>query len=143
MTKKNKKYLAIGGAALLLLIIIFIFGKQIGKNENEQRDIDVTVDIKDEHGNVTKYDPNPLLIRLNKGLITTYYFSTSERCKPMEELMALDSIYFMATVKAYKEKYGTSIVVHMRDCYRVCTDGWNNHFSTIEERIETLKDIIK
>ena len=147
MTKKNKKYLAIGGVALLLLIIIFVFGKQIGKNENEDRQIDVSVNIEDANGNTSTYDPNPLLEKLNKGLTTTYFFNStlnSERCAPIEELYALDSVRFMATVKGYKEKYGVSLITHMNGCYTTCSSQGRqlNFFQAIEQRIINLKDII-
>jgi hypothetical protein len=148
MTKKNKKYLAIGSAALLLLIIIFVFGKKIGNNENENRQIDVSVNIKDVNGNATTYDPNPLLVKLNKGLITRYYFDFSERCDPIKELYSLDSVRFVAAVKAYKVKYGVDIQVHMKACNVDCNintgiGGTLSHFDLIYARIDKLKDIIK
>jgi hypothetical protein len=147
MTKKNKKYLAIGSAALLLLIIIFVFGKRIGKNETEDRQIDVSVNIEDASGSITTYDPNPLLIKLNKGLITRYYFDFSERCDPIKALYSLDSVRFMATVRAYKVKYGVDLKIHMKECNVGCDAppelGALGYFSLIYNRIDNLKDIIK
>ncbi|MBL4650823.1 MAG: hypothetical protein JKY03_13915 [Aureispira sp.] len=147
MTKKNKKYLAIGGAALLLLILIFVFGKRMGKEENEERQIDVSVNIEDASGNITTYDPNPLLIKLNKGLVTRYYFDFSERCNPIKVLYSLDSVRFMATVRAYKVKYGVSLEIHMKECNVGCDAppelGALGYFSLIYNRIDHLQDIIK
>lgn len=147
MTKKNKKNLAIGGGLLLLLIIIFVFGKHIGNKENENRQIDVSVNIEDNNGTVTVYDPNPLLVRLNKGLTTRYYFDFSERCEPIRELYALDSPRFIATVRAYREKYSVDIQSHMKACNVDCNvnTGVNalSHFDLIYNRIDSLKDIIK
>jgi len=147
MTKKNKKYLVIGGAALLLLILIFVFGKRMGKDENEERQIDVSVNIEDASGNITTYDPNPLLIKLNKGLVTRYYFDFSERCNPIKVLYSLDSVRFMATVRAYKVKYGVSLEIHMKECNVGCDAppelGALGYFSLIYNRIDHLQDIIK
>lgn len=144
MTKKNKKNLAIGGGLLLLLIIVFVFGKKIGNKENEDRQIDVSVNIEDNNGTVTTYDPNPLLVRLNKGLTTRYFFDFSERCEPTEELYNLDSLRFVAVVKAYKEKYGVDIKNHMKACHVDCNNGREvGTFTLIYNRIDSLKDIIK
>jgi hypothetical protein len=146
MKKADKQKLYIGlGALALVLMVVFVFGKMKGRDENEQREIDVKVNIKDENGQTVTYDPNPLLKRLNKGLITRYYFDFSERCDPIKELYALDSVRFMATVRAYKEKYGVPIKTHMLPCYVDCNTGANsteNHFDLIYNRIDNLKDII-
>lgn len=147
MTKKNKKYLAIGSAALLLLILIFVFGKRMGKDENEERQIDVSVNIEDASGSITTYDPNPLLIKLNKGLVTRYYFDFSERCDPIKTLYSLDSVRFMATVRAYKVKYGVALEIHMKECNVGCDAppelGALGYFSLIYNRIDHLQNIIK
>jgi hypothetical protein len=134
------------GAFFIILLLVFVYGKMKGREENESREIDVTVDITDQNGQASTYDPNPLLIRLNKGLITRYYFDFSERCIPLKELYALDSIRFMATVKAYETKYGVSIITHIDDCNVGCDAhpslGSLGYFSLVKNRIDTLKDII-
>lgn len=145
MNKINKKYLAIGGAALLLLIIVFVFARRLGKNENDKKGIDVTVQLKDQDGNLTTYNPNDLLKRLNKGLITRYYFDFSERCNPIKELYNLDAVRFVATVKAYKTKYNEDIKTHMKACYVDCntgTGGGENYFNLVYAKIDSLKNII-
>lgn len=149
LNKENQKKIAIGvGALVIVLIVVFAFGKVKGRNENEEREIDVTVNLTDKNGQTVSYDPNPLLIRLNKGLTTTYYFNSTlntERCQPIEELYALDSLRFMAAVKGYEEKHGVSIVTHMNACYTTCSSHGRqlNFFKAIEERIDNLKDIIQ
>jgi len=148
LNKEDKKKLSIGFMLLvLLLIVVFAYGKMQGLAENEEREIDVIVDIKDENGQTVSYDPNPLLVRLNKGLTTRYYFDFSERCDSIKELYSLDSVRFVAVVKAYKEKYGVDIQVHMRACYVDCNVKIGvqalNHFDLIYDRIEKLKDIIQ
>lgn len=143
--KEDHKKIMLGiGALALVLMVVFVFGKMKGREENEEREIDVQVNIKDENGETVSYDPNPLLIRLNKGLITRYYFDFSERCDPLKELKLLDSIRFMATVRAYKVKYGEDIKTHMEACIVGCGDGGPiGDFDLIFNRINTLKDIIK
>lgn len=144
LSKKDRQKVGIGvGVLVVVLIVVFVLGKMNGRNEKEQREIDVTVNVTDQNGQTTTYDPNPLLVRLNKGLTTTAWFSTSDRCKAIEELLELDSVRFMATVKGYEEKYGETIVTHIRACYWQCTDGWNNHFAEVEQRINNLNDIIQ
>ncbi|WP_156039927.1 hypothetical protein, partial [Aureispira sp. CCB-QB1] len=101
----ENKHLFLGAGALLAIALAYLIGKR-QKKAVEQREIDVTVNLQDEHGQTVVYDPNPLLVRLNKGLITRYYFDFSERCNPIKELYDLDPARFMATVKAYKVKYG-------------------------------------
>lgn len=149
LNKEDKKKLGIGVSALVvILILVFVYGKMKGRDENEEREINVTVDIQDQNGQTITYDPNELLIRLNKGLTTTYFFNSTlntERCQPIEELYALDSVRFMATVKAYEEKYSVSIITHMNACYTTCSSHGRqlNFFRAIEERIDNLKDIIQ
>lgn len=147
LNKQDKKKVTIGlGVLVLVLIVVFAYGKVRGRNENEQREIDVSVNLTDQNGQTVTYDPNPLLIRLNKGLTTTVFFSTSERCSAIKELLLLDSVRFMATVKGYQEKYGSTLVADMRACWRVCTEGalnQENLFEQVEERINNLKDIIQ
>jgi len=145
MKKADKKKVLFGvGALVLVLMVVFVFGKRKGREENEQREIDVQVDIKDENGQAVSYDPNPLLRRLNKGLTTRYYFDFSERCDPIKELKQLDSIRFMATVRAYKVKYGDELKTHMEACNVGCGDGGPiGDFDLIYNRINSLKDIIK
>jgi hypothetical protein len=143
---KNQLYL---GGVVVLIVFVFVLGKYFGKtSENvEEREIDVQVNIKDENGNTVAYDPNDLITRLNKGLITRYYFDFSERCNPIQELHSLDSIRFVASVKAYKEKYGVDIQVHMKACNVDCNVKTGiealSYFDLIYARIESLKDIIK
>jgi hypothetical protein len=148
MKKADKKKMLFGvGALVLVLMVVFVFGKMQGRGENEQREIDVQVDIKDENGQAVSYNPNPLLKRLNKGLITRYYFDFSERCDPIKELYSLDSVRFIAAVRAYKVKYGVGIQVHMKECNVGCDAppelGALGYFPLIYNRIENLKDIIK
>lgn len=139
----QKKYLAAGGL-VVVLIVVFILGKMQGRTEKEQREIDVQVNIKDGNGQTVAYDPNELLTRLHKGLTTTYLWGISERCDALEELYNLDAARFMAAVKAYEEKYGVSIVVHMNACYRSCfiQSGQVDSFQAIKQRINHLKDTI-
>jgi hypothetical protein len=146
--KEDHKKIMLGiGALALILMVVFVFGKMKGRDENEERAIDVQVNIKDENGETVSYDPNPLLVRLNKGLITRYYFDFSERCDPIKELYSLDSVRFMATVRAYKVKYNIDIQTHMKACNVDCNinTGINalSHFDLIYKRIDNLKDIIK
>ena len=148
MKKADKKKMLYGvGALVLVLMVVFVLGKLQGRTEKEQREIDVQVDIKDENGQTVTYDPNPLLERLHKGLTTRYYFDFSERCDPIKELYALDSVRFMAAVRAYKVKYGVNIQVHMNECNVGCDAptqlGSLGYFSLIYNRIDNLKDIIK
>lgn len=144
--KEDQKKILVGvGALVVILMIVFVFGKLKGRSENEQREIDVTVNIKDEQGQTITYNPNELLRRLFKGLNTTYFFNSTakeERCNAIEELYQLDAARFMATVKAYQEKYGASIVDHMKACYFTCYNGGGNRFVLIEQRINNLKDLI-
>jgi hypothetical protein len=147
LNKEDKNKLGIGlGVFIVILMLVFVYGKMKGRDENEDREISVVVDIKDENGQTVTYDPNPLLIRLNKGLTTRYYFDYSERCTPIKELYSLDSLRFVAVVKAYKEKYGVDIQVHMKACYVDCNVKTGiqalNHFDLIYDRIDKLKDII-
>jgi hypothetical protein len=146
--KEDHKKIMLGiGALALILMVVFVFGKMKGRDENEKREIDVQVNIKDENGETVSYDPNPLLVRLNKGLITRYYFDFSERCDPIKELYSLSSVRFIATVRAYKVKYDIDIQTHMKACNVDCNinTGINalSHFELIYRRIDELKDIIK
>jgi hypothetical protein len=145
--KEDHKKIMLGiGALALILMVVFVFGKMKGREENEQQEIDIQVNIKDENGDTVSYDPNPLLRRLNKGLITRYYFDFSERCDPIKELYSLDSVRFMATVRAYKAKYDVDIQVHMKACNATCNVNTGiqalSHFDLIYSRIDNLKDII-
>lgn len=141
----NKNYAVFGGL-VLVLVVVFILGKMRGKAEKEHKEVDVTVNIKDENGQQVTYNPDELLTRLHKGLTTRYYFDFSERCNPIKELYALDSVRFMAAVRAYKVKYGVDIQVHMNECNVGCDApvqmGSLGYFSLIENRIDNLKDII-
>lgn len=149
-TKDNplltKKQLYIGGV-VILIVFIFVLGNYFGKTSKTNKQIDVQVDIKDENGNTVAYDPNELLERLNKGLTTRYYFNFSERCDPIQELYALDSIRFMAAVKAYRAKYGEDLKAHMKACYVGCDAsielGSPGYFNLIYNRIDTLKGVVK
>ena len=98
---------------------------------------------KDEHGQTVAYDPNELLGRVNKGLITRYYFDFSERCNPIKELYDLDPARFMAAVRAYKVKYGVDITIHMKACNVDCNikTGINSlsYFDLIYQRINQLQ----
>jgi hypothetical protein len=143
--KEDHKKIMLGiGALALVLMVVFVLGKRKGQEENEQREIDVQVNITDENGDSVSYNPNPLLTRLNKGLTTRYYFDFSERCDPIKELKLLDSVRFMATVRAYKVKYGDELKTHMEACNVGCGDGGPiGDFDLIYNRINSLKDIIK
>lgn len=139
----TKNHLYIGGA-IALITLVFVLGNYFGKTSSTNKQVNVQVDIKDENGNTVAYDPNPLLERLNKGLTTRYYFDFSERCEPIEELYALDSIRFMAAVKAYQVKYGEDIKTHMAACNVGCGNGGPiGTFDLIYNRIDTLKGIVK
>lgn len=144
--KEDQKKIALGLSALvIILMVVFVFGKMKGRTENEQREVDITVNIKDEQGQHITYNPNELLRRLNKGLTTTYFFNSTakkERCEVIEELYQLDAARFMATIRAYQEKYGISIITHMKACYFTCYNGGKNRYELIEQRIYNLKDLI-
>ena len=147
-TQDHKKIMLGIGALALVLMAVFVFGKMKGRDENEEQTIDVQVNIKDENGETISYNPNPLLVRLNKGLITRYYFDFSERCDPIKELYALDSMRFVAAVKAYRVKYGVDIQAHMKACNVDCNintgiGGTLSTFHLIYARIDKLKYIIK
>lgn len=138
---KNQMYVS---GVVILIVLVFVIGNHFGKSSDTNKKIDVQVAIKDENGNTVVYDPNPLLERLNKGLKTTYYFDFSERCEPTEELYNLDSLRFVAAIKAYKEKYGVDIKNHMKACHVDCNNGRAvGTFTLIYNRIDDLKDIIK
>jgi|VirMetMinimDraft_7_1064189.scaffolds.fasta_scaffold82685_2 hypothetical protein len=141
---KNQMYI---GGVLVLIVLIFVLGNYFGKTSKTNKQIDVQVDIKDENGNTIDYDPNELLERLNKGLTTTYFFDFSERCDPIQELYELDSVRFMAVVRAYKVKYGVDIQVHIAACNVGCDGsggyGGYGYFMLIEKRIAGLESIIK
>lgn len=141
----QKKLLYGAGALVLILMVVFVYGKMQGQQEKEKREIDVKVRIKDKDGQDVVYDPNELLERLHKGLTTTYFWSMSERCDPVEELYNLDGPRFIAAIKAYKEKYGVSIIVHMNACYRSCylQGGQVDSFYAVKQRISNLKDLIQ
>lgn len=142
----NNKPLFWGAGLILVLIIAFLVGKRFKKAAPENKEIDVQVNIQDENGQTVAYDPNGLLVRLNKGLTTRYYFDFSERCNPIKELYNLDAARFMATIKAYKTKYNEDITTHMKACYVDCNTGTGNdanYFDLIYQRIAALRDIIK
>jgi hypothetical protein len=145
LNKFNTNYALFGGV-VLVLVVVFLIGKKKGETETEQKEVDVTVNIKDENGQAVTYNPNELLARLNKGLTTRYYFDFSERCDPIKELYSLDSVRFMAAVRAYKAKYSVDIQVHMKSCNVDCNvnSGVNalSYFDLIYKRIDNLKDII-
>lgn len=143
MITKNKKYLTIAAVLILVLILVFVLGKLKGRTENEQRQIDVKVKIKDDNGQLITYDPNELLIRVHNGLTTTFFWDPSQRCEALEELYQLDSIRFMAAVRAYEEKYGAPLLRHIKACWFTCYQGGKNLYSSIEQRITNLKDIIQ
>ncbi|WMX17041.1 hypothetical protein [Aureispira sp. CCB-E] len=140
----ENKHLFLGAGALLAIALAYLIGKR-QKKAVEQREIDVTVNLQDEHGQTVVYDPNPLLVRLNKGLITRYYFDFSERCNPIKELYDLDPARFMATVKAYKVKYGVDITIPMKACHVDCNlkTGINSlsYFDLIYQRIHQLQAV--
>ncbi len=144
-TITSNKHIFLGVGILLALIIAFLIGKRFKKSPTENKEIDVKVNIQDENGQTVAYDPNPLLIRLNKGLTTRYYFDFSERCNPIKELYNLDAARFMAAIKAYKTKYNEDITTHMKACYVDCNTGTGNnanYFDLIYQRIAALRDII-
>lgn len=141
---KNQMYV---GGAIVLIALVFVLGNYFGKKSDTNKNINVQVDLKDENGNTVAYDPNPLLERLNKGLTTTYFFDFSERCEPLQELYEMDSVRFMAAVRAYKVKYGVDIQTHIAACHVGCSEsgnyGTSNYFMLIEKRIKELESIIK
>jgi hypothetical protein len=139
----ENKHLFFGAGLILVLVIAYLVGKRSKKDEPEKKEIDVTVNIQDEHGQTVAYDPNELLVRVNKGLITRYYFDFSERCDPIKELYDLDPARFMAAVRAYKVKYGVDITIHMKACNVDCNikTGINilSYFDLIYQRINQLQ----
>jgi len=141
----ENKHLFFGAALILALVIAYLVGKRSKKDDVEKKEIDVTVNIQDEHGQTVSYDPNELLVRVNKGLITRYYFDFSERCDPIKELYDLDPARFMAAVRAYKVKYGVDITIHMKACHVDCNlkTGINSlsYFDLIYQRINQLQAI--
>jgi len=141
----ENKPLFLGAGLILALVIAYLIGKRSKKDQPEQREIDVTVNIKDENGQTVTYDPNELLVRLNKGLITRYYFDFSQRCNPIKELYDLDPARFMAAVRAYKVKYGVDITIHMKACNVDCNlkAGINSlsYFDLIYQRINQLQAV--
>ena len=141
----ENKPLFLGAGLILALVIAYLIGKRSKKDQPEQREIDVTVNIKDENGQTVTYDPNELLVRLNKGLITRYYFDFSQRCNPIKELYDLDPARFMAAVRAYKVKYGVDITIHMKACNVDCNlkTGINSlsYFDLIYQRINQLQAV--
>jgi hypothetical protein len=144
--KEDHKKIMLGiGALALILMVVFVFGKMKGRDENDNKQVDVTVNIKDENGQTIAYDPNDLLKRLNKGLTTTYYWNFDERCNVVKELYNLDAVRFMAAVRAYKVKYNVSLETHLKACYYDCDTGvYNENYSElIYQRIENLKDLVK
>ncbi|WP_052600219.1 hypothetical protein [Aureispira sp. CCB-QB1] len=146
INKTDQKKIALGiGALVIILMVVFVFGKQQGRNENEQREIDVQVNIKDEQGHTVAYNPNELLKRLNKGLTTTFFFNSTakkERCEAIEDLYQLDATRFMATIKAYQEKYNVSIITHMKACYFTCYSDNGSLYNLVEQRFNHLKNLI-
>lgn len=145
LTKKQEKYI-LGGAGLLLFVLAaFLVGRMIGRKSPEERKVNVKVKIADKDGKTIIYDPTELIERLNKGLTTTYFWNLSERCDPLEELYNLDAPRFISAIKAYKERYKESIVVHMNACYRSCflEGGQMDSFYAIKQRINNLKDLIQ
>lgn len=141
----QNKHLFFGAGLILVLVIAYLIGKR-SKNKNvEKKEIDVTVNIQDEHGEIIAYNPNELLARINKGLITRYYFDFSERCDPIKELYDLDPARFMAAVRAYKVKYDVDITIHMKACNVDCNlkTGLNSlsYFDLIYHRINQLQAV--
>jgi hypothetical protein len=141
----ENKHLFFGAGLILVLVIAYLIGKRSKKDEPEKKEIDVTVNIQDEHGQTVAYDPNELLGRVNKGLITRYYFDFSERCDPIKELYDLDPARFMAAVRAYKVKYDVDITIHMKACNVDCNlkTGLNSlsYFDLIYHRINQLQAV--
>jgi hypothetical protein len=141
----ENKQLFLGAGLILALVIAYLVGKRSKKDQAEQREIDVTVNIQDENGQTVTYDPNDLLKRLNKGLITRYYFDFSQRCNPIKELYDLDPARFMAAIRAYKVKYGVDITIHMKACNVDCNlkTGINSlsYFDLIYQRINQLQAV--
>lgn len=141
----ENKHLFLGAGLMMALVIAYLIGKRSKKDQPEQREIDVTVNIQDENGQSVPYDPNELLVRLNKGLITRYYFDFSERCNPIKELYDLDPARFMAAIRAYKVKYGVDITIHMKACNVDCNlnSGINSlsYFDLIYQRINQLQAV--
>jgi len=147
LKKADQKKVILGFSALaIILMVVFVFGKMSGRNDVEQREIDIKVNIKDENGQHIIYNPTELLARLYKGLTTRYYFDFSERCNPIQELYELDATRFMAAVQAYQEKYNEPITKHMDACYIDCLRKGSykneNYFDLIKNRIHNLKDLI-
>lgn len=141
----EQKHIAIGGGVLLLLVVLFFIGKNAGVKQREERNIDVKATLTDTQGNTTQYDPTDLLRRLNKGLTTTYFFDTSERCDPMKELLALDALRFVAAIKGYKTKYGRDIQTDMDACYYSCnvrTGSKETYFQKVKQRIASMQSLI-
>lgn len=141
----ENKHLFLGAGLMMALVIAYLIGKRSKKDQPEQREIDVTVNIQDENGQTVTYDPNELLVRLNKGLMTRYYFDFSERCNPIKELYDLDPARFMAAIRAYKVKYGVDITIHMKACNVDCNlkTGINSlsYFDLIYQRINQLQAV--
>jgi hypothetical protein len=141
----ENKHLFLGAGLIMALVIAYLVGKRSKEDSAEKKEIDVTVNIQDENGDAITYDPNPLLARLNKGLITRYYFDFSERCNPIKELYDLDPARFMATIRAYKVKYDVDITTHMKACNVDCNlnTGINSlsYFDLIYQRINQLQAV--
>ena len=145
--EKNKKGILIGVGALLVIVLVVVLWNRNNPKNTEQKKINVKVDIEDENGNKIVYDPNPLLERLNTGLRTRYYFDFSPRCDAIKELYNLDAPRFMATVRAYKVKYNESLKTHMDACWATCkttgTYKGESYFELVDQRFNSLKDVIK
>jgi hypothetical protein len=141
---KNQLYIS---GAVVLIVLIFVLGNYFGKTSSTNKKIDVQVDLKDEEGNTITYDPNELLEQLHKGLTTTYFFDFSERCEPIKALYNLDAVRFMATVRAYKVKYGVDLQIDIAGCNVGCSEsgsyGKYGYFMLIEKRIKELDSIVK
>lgn len=151
MKKLNitKTHLAVGGGFVFLVVLIYFLGKNQGRTEKTNKEIDVKVRIKDKNGETILYDPSELVRKLHKGLTTTYYFDFSERCTPIKEFYKLEATKFMAVVAAYKTAYGVDIQTHMKACYRTCSQEASSdermpsdYFSLIYQKITNLQTLI-
>jgi hypothetical protein len=147
--KITKTHLALGGGFVFLIVLIYFLGKDKGRTEKTNKEIDVKVRINDENGNSILYDPSTLVRALHKGLTTTYYFDFSERCIPIQQFYELEATKFMAVVAAYKTAYNVDIQTHMKACYHTCPQKATSenrlpldYFSLIYQKITNLETLI-
>ena len=94
----------LGGGAILA-IGSYIYFTGLAAEKEKEKEISIGVNITDANGQTISYDPSTLMRKLHKGLTTSYFFDFSERCEPLQQLMNLDNLRFMATVKAYQKAY--------------------------------------